>query len=154
MSLVKYMGTADIRRLEKGEDFSGRLAEPITSDLEWSRDNRFIIDTDEAGLSPEAVELLLSEPDFKDVTDLKRIPTSLHEQIYGGLPPEDDPSTPEDESAGDAVQTETVTGEKSGSQPVGGGTATGGGTARGGRTTTGGSTGGTTTTGGSTPGPA
>jgi hypothetical protein len=139
MAKVKYMGSADVRRLEKGDDFGGRLADPIGVDLEWSRDNKFVVDTDEAGLSAEAVELLLSEADFKDVSDLKRIPTSLNEQIFGGLPAEPKAVSGTDGEDADAVDTAPVSGKKSGGKPVGDGGAAAGTS--------------TTTVGGSTAGP-
>lgn len=126
MAKIKYMGSADIRRIEKGERFGGRLAEGTSKDVEWSRENGFVVDTDDFGLSADAVSLLLSEPDFKDVTDASRIPVSLNEKIFGGL---SDPVTT-DEVAASAVDTEPVTGKKSGTA----GGAGGGGTTRGGST--------------------
>lgn len=151
MALVKYLGSADVRRLEKGEKFGGRLADPLSKDVEWSRENGFVVNTDDLDLSEDAVSLLLSEPDFKDVSDLKRIPLSMNEKIFGGL------SDVEEEAVAEVVQTEAVSGDKDGSEPIGGGT-----TARAARTTTGGSTAGRggaagggagTTVGGSTTGP-
>lgn len=86
MSKIKYMGTADVVRLEKGENFSGRLAEPLAKEVEWDGANGHIVDSEEAGLSAEAVELLLEDTDrFKDVSDLKRIPASLNEQTFRGM---------------------------------------------------------------------
>lgn len=106
---LKYMGTSDYRVLEKGENFGGQLAEPLTKRVVWSPQNNHLVDTDEAGLSAEAVELLLAleglvygegntlsadEQDqdtgkvikeFKDVTDLKVIPPSLHQATFLGL---------------------------------------------------------------------
>lgn len=94
---IKYLGSSTVRRLEKGEDWGGRLAAPLETAVVFGDANRQLIDTDEAGLSDEAVELLLEDPDFKDVTDAKRIPSSLHEKMFLGhgatirLPESDDP---------------------------------------------------------------
>lgn len=86
MAKIKYLGTADRVLVEKGENFSGRLADPLTKTVEWNVDSNHLIDSDEAGLSKEAVELLLEDKErFRDVTDLKKIPTSLNEQIFQGL---------------------------------------------------------------------
>lgn len=140
---VKYMGSADVRRLEKGEDFGGRLAEGIFSDIEWTRDNRFIIDTDEAGLSEEAVTLLLKEPDFRDITDLKRRPLSENERLFGGF---------NDADGSEAEYAESLKGDDDegvktspGATTPGATTTTTGGSTRGGtRGTAGGSTAGAT----------
>jgi hypothetical protein len=109
--LLKYMGTSDFRVFKKGEDFGGQLAEPLAKDVVFSPKNNHLIDTDEAGLSAEAVDLMLahegqvygeaglnaeddgSDPtstaktikEFKDVTNLKVIPPSLHQSTFLGL---------------------------------------------------------------------
>lgn len=106
---LKYMGTSDYRVLEKGEDFGGQLAEPLKKRVVWSPQNNHLVDSEDAGLSPEACDLLLAmeglvygegntlsedEQDqdtgkvikeFKDVTDLKVIPPSLHQSTFLGL---------------------------------------------------------------------
>jgi hypothetical protein len=84
MAKVKYMGVADVRTIPKGTDFDGRLANPTTKDLVFNRANRWIIDTDESDLSAEAVELLLAEEGFKDVSDLKVIPSNEHQTTFLG----------------------------------------------------------------------
>jgi hypothetical protein len=82
---VKYLGTADRVIIRKGEKFAGRLSEGTTQDLVWDGSNNHLLDTDEAGLSEEALALLLEDDArFKDVTDMKRIPSSLNEQIFKG----------------------------------------------------------------------
>lgn len=130
MARIKYMGSADVREIEKGETFAGRLAEPTSKTLTFSRENNFVLDTEEAGLSDDAVALLLTDDQFKDVTNLSRIPLSLNEKIFQGLSDGDDAET--------VVQTEAVTGKKSGSAPVGSGR--GGGTTGAGGSTAGGGT--------------
>lgn len=86
MPKIKYLGTAHVRRVDKGTDFGGRLAEPLTADIVWDLDHHHLVDTDDLGLSEEAVELLLEDPNFRDVSDLKRIPSSLGEQLWRGAP--------------------------------------------------------------------
>lgn len=112
--LIKYMGSANEKHVKKGEDFGGQLADPLGSDLDWDEDNKWVIDTSEAGLSDEAVELLLevktTDPsgkeisEFADVTDAKRVPTNLFQQLYRGLPKTQEPvaaGTEEPKSAAD-----------------------------------------------------
>jgi hypothetical protein len=124
---IKYMGTSDNRVLEKGEDFGGQLAEPISQRVAWTVANNHLVDSEEAGLSDEAVELLLGlegtvygeadlvEPDestaksikeFKDVTDLKVIPPSLHQQTYLGLKGQKNKDAVEASEADDVEQTD------------------------------------------------
>jgi hypothetical protein len=85
---IKYMGTADIRRIEKSDDFAGRLPEKIGVELEWNWENNHVIDTEDdpySDLGDEVWELVLSEPDFKDVSDMKRIPLSAGEKLWRSL---------------------------------------------------------------------
>lgn len=82
---IKYLGTAHIRLLEKGESWNKRLKDGLSKDVSWSIDNHFLVDTEEAGLSDDAVELLLEDPEFKDVTDLQRIPVSAAENLWHGI---------------------------------------------------------------------
>jgi hypothetical protein len=84
---IKYMGNADVRRLEKGEDFGGRLGEPLDRDIEWNWDNNHVIDTEDFdGVDEEFWNLLIEESDFKDVTGLKRVPTNEAQQMWRGMP--------------------------------------------------------------------
>lgn len=80
---IKYMGTSHIHRLEVGEDFGGQLAKPLEEDLEWNIDNHHVLEVD---LPKEAMELLLEEPGFIDVSDMERIPRSEAEDLYRPLP--------------------------------------------------------------------
>lgn len=99
---IKYMGNADVRRLEKGENFGGQLSKEasLDRDIEWNWENNHIIDTDEdayAGLSEDVISLLLDKSmdgEFKDVTDLSRVPTNAAQQMWRGAPKteEADPS--------------------------------------------------------------
>lgn len=85
---VKYMGLADVRKLEKGEDFGGRLNKDyaLDRDIEWNWENNHVIDTDEVeGVDDEFWTLLLEEPDFKDVTDMKRIPTNEAQRTWRAM---------------------------------------------------------------------
>lgn len=85
MAKVKYMGSAHVRLIEAGENFGGRLATPLAETLRWDKNNDWILDTDEAGLSEEAVELLLSGNNFQDVTGLERVPVNQHQSIFYGM---------------------------------------------------------------------
>lgn len=84
MAKVKYMGVADVRSIPKGTDFDGRLADPTTKDLVFDKSNRWIVDSEEAGLSEEALALLLEEDGFKDVSGLKVIPSNEHQTTFLG----------------------------------------------------------------------
>jgi hypothetical protein len=93
---IKYMGSADIRRLEKGEAFGGRLNEKyaLDRDIEWNWENNHVIDTDDFdGVHEEFWSLLLGErfpeaedgpqgAEFIDVTDKVRIPTNAAQQMW------------------------------------------------------------------------
>lgn len=70
--LVKWMGDADVRVINKGDTFEGRLPDGLERRLEWNWDNNHVLDIGD--LDPEVVELVLSEPDLKDVTGLKTVP--------------------------------------------------------------------------------
>lgn len=135
---IKYMGTADVRRIEKSDNFNGRLAEKIGVDLEWNWENNHVIDTDDdkySDIGDEVWELVLSEPNMKDVSDLQRIPLGEAERMWRGMH--------------EAGNVQTAPGGVAGNANPQGGSAgiTGGG---GGTTTTGGST--TGDAGGSTSG--
>lgn len=131
---VKYLGSADIRVLPKGENFGGQLADPLDKDLEWNHENHHLLDLEEEGVSKEAVELILEQDDFRDVTDLKRIPSSTNEQMFRGAPSSSEPAPG---SAGGTGGSGGTTG-----RTAAGGSTGGGGTAgtAGGGTTAGGST--------------
>lgn len=106
---IKYMGNADVRRLEKGENFGGQLSKEasLDRDIEWNWENNHIIDTDDeayANLSDDVISLLLDKSmdgEFKDVTDLKRVPTNAAQQMWRGMAKseEQDPSVKESGTA-------------------------------------------------------
>ena len=81
--LIKYMGSSDVCILEKGEDWNKRLADPLEKDVVFDKADGHIANVED--LSPEAVELILEDPRFKDVTSLKRIPANDHEKIFGAV---------------------------------------------------------------------
>lgn len=94
MAKILYLGTADEVTVEKGHDFHGRLADPITTNVVWDWSNNHLVDTDELGLSEDAVALLLEDKErFRDVTDLKRIPASGPAKMWRSAPGEE-PSVP------------------------------------------------------------
>lgn len=85
MARVKYMGTSDVRYVPAGSDFGGRLTTPTQSDVVWDKHNNHVVNTDEVGLSPEAVQLLLTDTDFLDVSDLEVLPLSEGDKMFRGL---------------------------------------------------------------------
>lgn len=85
MSKIKYMGSADVRRLNAGENFGGRLATPLSESVVWNAENNWVVDTDEAGLSAEAVALLSKEVGFLDVSDLELVPVNDNQKIFRGM---------------------------------------------------------------------
>lgn len=83
---VKYMGLADVRLIEAGEDFNGRLATPVAETVRWDKDNKWVVDTDEVGLSADAVAFLVEDGQgFLDVTDLERVPVNQVQATWYGL---------------------------------------------------------------------
>lgn len=117
MAKIKYMGSADRRILAKGENFGGRLADPLEKEVVWDTNSAHLVDSDEAGLSTEAVELLLEDSNFKDVTDNKKIPASLNEQIFKGY----GRSVPEGETDFGALDSPDGAVNEDGTAEVGGG---------------------------------
>lgn len=99
MAKIKYMGGADVVTLAKGEKFGGRLADGLPKEVTFDADNSHLIDTDEVGLPEEAVTLLLEDNRFKDVSDLKRIPTNTNEQVFRGMSASVEPTEAPDGSA-------------------------------------------------------
>lgn len=80
---IKFMGSAHVQLLEKGENFGGRLAEGLSKDVTWNQGNDWIIDSEDAGLTDVQVDQILSDSDyFKDVTELERIPLNEHQKIF------------------------------------------------------------------------
>lgn len=83
---IKYLGNADIARIEKGETIDGKVGDPLTMDLEWNEKNHHLIDFSEEKYSgvPDVFLQVLTEHDsrFKDVTGMQRIPTSAFQQIF------------------------------------------------------------------------
>jgi hypothetical protein len=139
---IKYMGSSHERRVSKGETFDGRLPGGLDRDLVWNKANKWVVDVD--GMDSDALELLLEDTaDFKDVTDLKRVPSNDHQKMFLGHKASETVS----ESSGDDDANPAGGGDGGGTS-VGGstagdaGAATGGGGRRGGR-------GGGTTVGGS-----
>jgi hypothetical protein len=85
--LIKYMGKADLRTIKKGANFGGQLRDGIEADLSFSKENNWVLDVEELGLSDEALSLLLAEQEkgvaaFKDVTDLKLIPLNANQKTF------------------------------------------------------------------------
>lgn len=85
---VKYMGTADVRDIAKGWDFGGQFPSGLSKELVFDASNKWLVDLEEAGVEDADVvaQLLVDNGDFKDVTELKRVPTNAHQQTYLGMP--------------------------------------------------------------------
>lgn len=138
---IKYMGTADERVIAKNDDFGGRLPDAAGVELRWNWENHHVIDTDDAkydDVSDEAWELVLEEPGFKNVTDLKRIPAGLAESTWKGVGASEVNVAPGG-VAGNAEPTSSSEADADTTTTTGGSTAGGGGTG-GSRTRAGGST--------------
>lgn len=143
---IKYLGSSHVREIAKGTNFGGRLAEPTTKDIEWNLKNNHLIDSDDVELSDTALDLLLEDPEFKDVSDMARVPTSLGQQLWqgakktehdaqGDVPAQvsDDDEPPS--ATGEADNTSEVSEASPGTPPSPGGSTAGGTGGRRGRTT-------------------
>jgi hypothetical protein len=86
MTKLKYMAYADEARIEKGDTLGDRLSDGLTAELVFNAANGWTVDTDELGVSQEEVDALLeADPDrFKDVSDLKRVPSNAHQKTFLG----------------------------------------------------------------------
>lgn len=123
MAKIKYMGMSHVHRLEAGDDFGGRLAKPLAKDVVFDESNRWVIDTNDSGLSRPAIEILLDDPDFLDVSDLEKIPVNKHQETFKGLTDravladevveDDDDSTYTAPDVPDSPQPEEAEGKKS-----------------------------------------
>ena len=118
---LKYMGFSDVRVIEKGEDFGGQLSEPLSKTLVWDWDNKHVIETDDYSDVDDVVwELIAEQPDFRDVTELKRIPTNGAQQLWRAMPKTEEAeeavegSTPEPTQTTDESPTTSVTGDAAG----------------------------------------
>jgi len=133
MPKLKYMGTSDLRDINKGDTFGGRLPDGLSVYVKWDASNNWIVDTDALGLSADEVELILTEDNFKDVTDLKRVPTNEHQRMFLGMKGGEEPEEAFNDSASRDEPAANDEDKASSGSVVGGGP-----------TTTGGSTSGTT----------
>ena len=85
--LIKYMGSADEKIINGGENWGGRLAEPLNATLVFKQENNFIVDVEGEGVSEAAQVLLLEDPnEFVDVTGLELVPTNENERYFKGVP--------------------------------------------------------------------
>lgn len=83
MARVKYMGKSHVRRFEKGEDWGGRLEQPLDQDIEFNLASGHVADLSE--VPDYIVALILEDPEFKDVSDYQVAPTGQAEQLYNGV---------------------------------------------------------------------
>lgn len=79
--LIKYMGTDDVRKIEKGDTFAGQLPAGVSEDLEWNIENHWVVSVEDE----DVAALVLTQPNMKDVTDLKRVPANEHQKMFLGL---------------------------------------------------------------------
>lgn len=85
---IKYMGTADVRIIEAGDDAGGILPEPITADITWDRSNSWVIDTDDeqyAAIPAELWDYIVVNDNFENVSDFRRIPLNEHQRTFLAL---------------------------------------------------------------------
>lgn len=85
MAKIKFMGSSHRHTLEKGDDFGGRLSEGIPKTVVFDKSNNWVVDSDEVGLSEDAVKILVDVGDVKDVSELKTIPPNEHQKIFLGM---------------------------------------------------------------------
>lgn len=95
---VKFMGSSHEHTLDKGDNFGGRLGEGLPKKVVFNRDNGWVVDAAEVGLTDAAVAVLVESGDFKDVTDMERVPTNLHQQIFLQMPASEKVEGEEDDS--------------------------------------------------------
>lgn len=103
---LKFMGSADVKELLKGDTFSDVLSEGLPVRIEFSRANGWTIDTDEepySQISDEVWEYLIVNDAFTDVTDYVRTPLNEHQKIFMGLREGDQKTLAEEEEARQAA---------------------------------------------------
>jgi hypothetical protein len=80
--LIKYMGSADIRKISRGETVEGTLS-PFPDTIFWKRSNNWIVDAEKIPDVPaEWWDYLVESGDFADVTDAKVKPLNKHQEIF------------------------------------------------------------------------
>lgn len=103
---LKYMGTADVKELLKGDTFSDVLSEGLPVHVEFNRANGWTIDTEDekySEVSDEVWEYLIVNDSFTDVTDYVRTPLNEHQKIFMGLREGDQKTLAEEEEARQAA---------------------------------------------------
>lgn len=103
---VKAMGTSHVHILEKGESFDGRYPDGLTEPLVFDQSNRWVVNV--GGLPQEVQDLIAEQPDFLDVTGLKRVPDSEHQKMFHPRVPNAAQAAPEalvvDENASETLE--------------------------------------------------
>lgn len=83
--LIKYMGSADVRLINRDEDVMGTLP-PLPYPLRWKQSNNWTLD---ASKFPEVDSVwwdhLCANDNFKDVTDAKVKPLNEHQRTFLGM---------------------------------------------------------------------
>jgi hypothetical protein len=81
--LFKYMGTAHVRTIEKGDTFGNHYPDGIEDKLEWNvADGHLVDSSDHPEVSDEAWDLLSEEPGFLEVTGRKTMPRGAAEDLW------------------------------------------------------------------------
>lgn len=87
---IKYMGTAHVREIRKGDTLSGEIPDGVPSTVVWTIANHHVAEVD---WTDEQVEALcdidfafsgVSGKEFVDVTGKDRVEPSLHQVIFRG----------------------------------------------------------------------
>jgi len=94
---IKFMGRVDRRVIPAGEDWGGRLQDPLSRDLVWDKSNNWILDVSD--LPAEVVALVLAEPNMRDVTGQRMVPPNDYQKAYLRMKDVEIPASPSDEGA-------------------------------------------------------
>lgn len=99
---LKFMGTADVKEVRKGDTFGDVLTEPLPVDVVWDQSNGWIVDTGEdkyADIPDEAWEYLVVNDNFKDVSAFVRVPLNDNQKTFLALREGDQKTLAEEEEA-------------------------------------------------------
>lgn len=137
MAKLKYMGSADKKTIRASDDFGGLLPGGFGVDFQFNAGNNWVVDSDDLGLSQEAVDLLVEHEDVKDVSDLKTVPPNKHQATFLGLKSREPAAVALGEDEDDVPNPKGDSGKgqnppsSSGGAGAGGSTSTAGGSTRG-----------------------
>ncbi len=101
---IKFMGISHEHSLMQGDDFGGQLSEGLPQTIVFDRSNNWIVDAEETGLSDSAIEVLLNTSEFKDVSDMERIPLNRNQTTFLGMKDGDSVTAPGGEAVEEDLQ--------------------------------------------------